>query len=925
MGRRDRMEGYRGGLKEHIPLLAGSLKKTKLIADVNKRIAVVLLVVLVTGLTFLGYFLHQSRKTLSTDPYKAVTPDASIIIETVDIQSLFNSLTTGKGLFSEIGKIKEFRAFDLKLNYIADLFNKPEFNRIFLEGRSVISFHPSEKGKFTPFLSMTLPAGLTSRQLKESLLSLGAGGISVKVVNRKQLLELPFTLENQKDTAFVCINSGLLLCSPSKKLITTALMQSAPGADIRTSPGFSKVLLSTGKNKDKIFVVFTNLSEALSSVFSPGRGSLADKISNFGECSGGDLIINDEGLTVSGYLESSDPSEFFFRYRGLEPRELKSFKVLPAATAFFESAVLIKNFNSGVGKSIASQESISLAERLKPYLGDEITRAYIDIRSMPVMENSIIVMELKNPVQCEKILAGNFRDNIKISYFQPDEQVKIPIYFTGRAGLIPVFRPDLSADFTDSYFTFYDNYMIAGNSEITLSRFLYDNILNKTLANDIFYHEFEKILPSRSGYLLYCNPSRALDYLARYFNDDIISRLRSNRISLNKVQSTGFQLASINSMLYNSLSLRYKEEVPEESTTEWETLLDTTASIKPFFFKNHITGAREIFIQDMNNNAYLINAAGRVLWKVALREKIMSTVYMIDYYRNGKYQLLFSGRNFLHVIDRNGNYVERYPVRLRSPATNSLALFDYDNNNTYRLVIAGEDKMLYSYDKSGSVVKGWIPFRTAGYVTSEAVFYKVSGKDYIVVADESSLYFLDRFGNVRFTPNDAVTKSRASTIRLATGSEQSLVCTSPEGTVQNIFFNGEVKKFNPGSFSVDHSFDFFDIDGDGFGEYIFIDKGILYLYDHDRRLMFSKEFSSAKLGGPIIFIFSSADRKVGVFDIEKNLIYLIGKEGEIMKGFPLRGASMFSIGKLSAGNDWHLIVGGTDRFLYNYKLETSEK
>jgi hypothetical protein len=99
----------------------------------------------------------------------------------------------------------------------------------------------------------------------------------------------------------------------------------------------------------------------------------------------------------------------------------------------------------------------------------------------------------------------------------------------------------------------------------------------------------------------------------------------------------------------------------------------------------------------------------------------------------------------------------------------------------------------------------------------------------------------------------------------------------------------------------------------------------LYLYDHDRAAMFSKDFSSDKLGGPITFIFSSSDRKIGVFDIDKKLIYLIDKKGEVMKGFPLRGASMFSIGKLSSGNDWHLIVGGTDRFLYNYKLDTSEK
>jgi len=62
-----------------------------------------------------------------------------------------------------------------------------------------------------------------------------------------------------------------------------------------------------------------------------------------------------------------------------------------------------------------------------------------------------------------------------------------------------------------------------------------------------------------------------------------------------------------------------------------------------------------------------------------------------------------------------------------------------------------------------------------------------------------------------------------------------------------------------------------------------------------------------------------------IVDAGRNLIYLIDSRGEVMDGFPLRGASMFSIGKLSSGDDWNLIVGGTDRFLYNYSLEISQK
>jgi hypothetical protein len=243
----------------------------------------------------------------------------------------------------------------------------------------------------------------------------------------------------------------------------------------------------------------------------------------------------------------------------------------------------------------------------------------------------------------------------------------------------------------------------------------------------------------------------------------------------------------------------------------------------------------------------------------------------------------------------------------------------------YRLFIAGEDKLIYSYDKTGGVVKGWKPFRTAGLVKSDICYFTVSGKDYIVASDEYSVYFLDRSGNQRLTLKDAVTRARGSAMRLSPGSEPSIICTSPDGTIQNIYFDGSVRKFRLKEFSPSHTFDIFDMNGDGFIEYIFIDKGVVYLYNHDRAELFTRDFGSGNLGGPINFIFSGTDRKIGVFDVNKKLIYLINKEGKTIEGFPLRGASMFSIGKLSDKSGWHLIVGGTDRFLYNYKIDTGNK
>jgi hypothetical protein len=891
---------------------------------VGKRVTFFLVIILISGLAVLGYFLQQGRRVLLTDPYTAVSPSACIVIETIDFQSFINALTTNSGLIGEIEKISEFKVFNNKVKYLADQLNKSPFKKVMTGTSSVIAFHFSDS-RLTPILSMAVSHGVRIRQLKEILKSSGINKVNEKYLDRKSYLALPYTLNNIHDTAYISVISGLLLCTSSEKILKEAIYQTSRDNDIRTTPGFSKVLQASGKNEDKIFFVFDNLKELFNSIFRKDASLISASTDKLATCAEGDIFLSDNGLILSGYTESTDSTKILDKFKYCTPEIFHTYKILPSATVLFESVVREKGKPSYLNKEQISPEASDLADKLREFIGNEVTKAYVDIKERPVSENTLIIYELNNRVYAEKIFldffgAGTDKNNIFL--FRPDDQISIPVYLTPYKGFASAIIPGFGDGFDDSYFAFYDNYLVTGNSNATISRFLYDNLLNKTLANDLTFRDFESTLPSISGYFFYCVPSRIIGYLARYLNEDIIKALNSNKNALTKIQAFGYQFAPSNEMIYNSVSVQYKDVARVEAGTEWETLLDTVAAIKPFFFTNHITGAKEIFIQDMKNNAYLINAAGRVLWKVPLREHINGSVYMIDYYRNGKYQLLFSGRNYLYLLDRNGNYVERYPIKLRSPATNSLALFDYDNNRDYRLLIAGEDKMIYAYDKSGSTVKGWKPFRTNGIVNTEISWFRVSGKDYLVTSDESSVYFTDRTGNKRLTLKEPVSRAKRSEIRLTPGNDPSVVCTAPDGTIQHIYFDGSVKKYSLKTFSVDHSFDIFDINGDGFGEYIFIDKGILYLYDHNRAEIFTRKFGSDELGGPINFIFSASDRKIGVFDVDKKLIYLIDGNGNIMKGFPLRGASMFSIGKLSDNGSWHLIVGGTDRFLYNYKLDT---
>jgi hypothetical protein len=902
---------------------------------VGRRGAIVLVVILVTCLAVLGFFLRQNNKTVFADPYKAIPTDACIIVESVDFKGLIKTISGKEGLFGEISKIKEFESINYNLQYLDSLLGNKDISKLFIETTTLVSLHIEGNGSLVPLLVTIVPSETKLRHIREILTATPVKSIIEKNFNGTPFLEIPYSLKNKNKAIYISSFSGILICSQSEELIRKSIMQAGESSDIRSTPGFSKIMSASGKNEDKLFLVFNNLGKILEPVLKEGSANLAGTLSLFASCAEGDIYLNGSGIILNGYTESSDSTQFLFNYKNITPSPFNTYKVLPAATVLFETLLLPeKPLTKGNGSGIDAITA-SFAASISPYIGDEVTMAYVDIKERPVNENALIIYELRDVNSVEMILNQELRtyyeeNNIKeedyIFYFEPDDQTKTPVYRTPFSYFSNAIIPGFVNNADNNYFSFIDNYLVTGNSFVTISRLLYDNLLKKTLANDLTYRNFEGTLPSRAGYMFYCVPSGIIDYLSLFLKEDIIGKINNNINSLKKVQSAGYQFAYSNDMMYNSLSVQYKDEIREETGTEWESLLEAPACIKPFFFTNHNTGAKEIFVQDINNNIYLLNSAGRILWKTLLNERITGSVYMIDYYKNGKYQLLFAGKNYLHLLDRNGNYVERYPVKLRSPSTNSLALFDYENNRDYRLFIAGEDKLIYAYDKSGNVVKGWAQFKTAGPVKKEIRFFRISGKDYIVVTDETSVYFLDRSGHTRIYSKENVRRARKSELRLTSGSNPSLLFSSPDGTINFIYFNGDVEKQNLGTFTENHSFDFFDADGDGFGEYVFIDEGKLYLYDHDRKEIFIKDFSTSDLGGPLEFTFSTSEKGIGVFDNNNKLIYLVNKDGDIFDGFPLKGASLFSITKLSDREGFNLIVGGSDGgFLYNYKILNGSK
>lgn len=428
----------------------------------GKRVVIILMILLISGFAVLGYLLSQSRRNMFTDPYKAISKSACIVIETVDLQSFLNSLTTGKGLFGEAGKVKELDTFYNQLKYITDLLNKSPFKNLLDNSPAIISFHPDKEGKLKPLLSMSLSRKIRFRHVKEALISSGIKRMVEGKSKGNDILKIPYTINKQIDTIRISLISGLIICSNSRELIEESKVQIGGENDIRSLPGFSKVLFASGKNQNKVFVVFANLPPLFGNILGTGSGDLAKEIVSLAGTSGGDIYLNEDGLVLSGYTESTDSSELLYRYKFTSPGEFQTYKILPSSTVLFETFAWPSYIRKGKTDSIVSQATIDLGVKLRQYAGEEITRAYINSRGKPVGENTLIIYELSNRIQAEQLFIEMLGTNPEILYFEPDEQIKIPVYKTEYKGLAGVFLPNFTERFDNIYFTFIDNYLISG-------------------------------------------------------------------------------------------------------------------------------------------------------------------------------------------------------------------------------------------------------------------------------------------------------------------------------------------------------------------------------------------------------------------------------------------------------------------------------
>lgn len=896
--------------------------------------------------------LKKLDKITPTEVLEAVPDDAIIFVEHIDYEYVAEKFLLENRIWIDfVNTTGRNRLDSICRNMLSHITSSEAIYDLLLKEGLSLSIHLKGKENLTPLIYLPYAEYYNDNEFEQIVFD--ALGEESMVNERKYDGETLYDVSASPSIisgkfTFSCVN-GIFLAGPTSMIVEHAVRTIHAGRDYSEDPALEKVRSTAGRYVHaNIYLNYALVHKLFYPYLNEGSWSELDGISSLASWGELDLDIKEDALILNGMsLAGKEDPLFLEAFASQSPVKMELHEMMPSGTSSFlhlgvsdraKFAFQMEDYlvRKGVWTKIEQQQAlvqkkygVDPLNDLINLVDDELAWFSIEgitndpgeeifvVETRSQSETSDVVMQwLGQYLQVNALDMNSYRSRFKLDKETSFNIYRMPDFYP--AGLLP-------GNLFNLHFTLYENYLIFGPSVEVLSRVLYQNVLHKTFISDPVFKDMSDYLSNRSNITFFFKPFQFLDYRREELNEKSSEGLDGMELFLRRIPAVVIQYSSENDMFYHSISFKYNSQIKEKALTVWESLLDSSAVSKPSLVLNHNTREKEIFIQDEANKIYLINSTGRILWKLKLEGPLLGEVQQVDFYKNGKLQFLFNTAGKLHLIDRNGNYVERYPVSLRSEATAPLALFDYDKSRDYRIFIPGADRRIYLYNIEGNVIPGWNFGKTESLVSSPPQHFRVGVKDFILVKDKTRAYFLNRKGKERVKPKQRIVFSEKNAFILDMNiMEESprWISTDTTGNVVCVYMDGRTSTLLEQKLAADHFFRMQDMDKDGVAEFIFADGDELSLIKQGGARLFSFKVRDRISEMPDIYKFSAADIKIGLTDRSRNRIYLVNSDGSLYEGFPLEGSSRYSIGYF-AGSDsrFNLIVGSTNNFLYNYSIE----
>jgi hypothetical protein len=476
----------------------------------------------------------------------------------------------------------------------------------------------------------------------------------------------------------------------------------------------------------------------------------------------------------------------------------------------------------------------------------------------------------------------------------------------------------------DVFFCQKDNYAIF-SSRVGMNKILRQWRKEQAVIQQTIFSSFsERFMANFSSNDYYWKCNKLIESLENILKQEYFLKLNSYSDIFKKMGSISWQTApSGKDYQYHSIALNANHGGDGGSNFLWSLKLKYSVIRAPELMKNHRTNTLEVLIQDEENSIHLISATGKIKWSKKLEGPIMGKVKQIDVYSNNKWQMLFNTSSNIHLVDINGNEVKGFPIELKAPATNPVAVMDYERNKQYRVLVACSDRKIYNYNQEGKIIEGWNCDLTEDLVVNELQHFVAENKDYILFTDVSgAIYMLDRRGGKRVELTQKVNTNLHELIQFEKGFTftTSKLTYKDSNTICKIEFDDTKTCFMLDSAHTEFDLSIVDLDENNLYDYVVNYLNRVEIYGPDKKLSFFETFD---------FNINHQLKVVGdnlkfLLIENQDEIYLYSSKFTPIPNFPVLGSMHTAIGDINKDGRTNVVTISSSNELKVYSIEGLE-
>lgn len=791
--------------------------------------------------------------------------------------SFFNFLPQNPSLLIKVNHINDYNAAwenspfaaNLKLNLPDSLFTKLSgLQEVETNNGALLSIYPKDSSLINLLLIIEKPFTFQpkdSTMVKESV-SFGA--------STYQKIEL------NTSTYYLAESNRFTLLSTDVSLLNEAMSEKE---EISLSPSLLKIY--GGSSSKKLASFYINLKQ------SSWLASYA-----FKEDASKKLLSIGDWVTFD-----FDSSENFAHFRGISMSQ----DSLPKTIDLFRNSKPIPLSNSATAPfdtdaflsfSIDDHETFSLNQQEHLKLENPIEGIFHTVDELSLLRikgKKAVFLHTYGTQEINPFLEGRRRNEIS---YQGHEVYQL----TEGSFLVSYFQP-LLTDFIPKYYAILENTYLFSDDLKTIKTIIDDNSRANTLDKNPLFKSAMSVLSDESNMIFISNSQGIKDILNEFgslqLNRDLAKSIDKDYVYAGQIiTDKGF---------YHTNLVMQKKQIEEASLSTSIALrveLESDLATNPQFVLNHRNGEKEIVVQDIDNNLYLINNKGEILWKKTLQGRIQGDISQVDLYKNKRLQLAFTTNDQFLILDRNGKEVEPFDMKFPGGNLNGLAVFDYDNKKNYRFVIS-QGTNISMFNNKGKKVTGFKYNKADSQVLMPPKHIRIGRKDYIVfMLEDGSLKILNRTGRTRVNVKEKIDFSGNETYLF----KGNFVTTNKKGTLFAISPKGKITKSKLATNS-DHGIVTTN------KTFVLQNENILQIRGHEVNLelgVYSK---------PQLFYVNNKIY-ISVTDIQSRKVYLFDSAGKSISDFPVFGNYKIDLHDIDKDNKIEIVTKEQDNALIVYRI-----